>query len=92
LREDGVAECTSAIAAFLRVANFEDQLHAHRIAGTGKNGISADPPRRCWHRFGVLEDGYYRYANALEDPRTGRLPGMLRVRPRLNRAARPKER
>src|SRR5258708_19408080 len=36
LGEDGMTECTRVVATFLRVANFEDQLHPHRIPDTEK--------------------------------------------------------
>src|SRR5690242_9923123 len=43
-REDGMAQRTRAVATFLRVAHFEDQLHAHRIPNLKFQGSGS--PRR----------------------------------------------
>jgi hypothetical protein len=40
-----MAQCTRTVATFLPVANFENQLHAHRIPEAETDGIS-EPPLR----------------------------------------------
>ena len=45
-REDGRPERTSTIAAFLRVANLEDYLHANSIAGADRKAVKLIHARR----------------------------------------------
>lgn len=47
--EDAVAKSPRAIATFLGVANFEDQLHANRIPEAGMDWhLGAGPPRNLF--------------------------------------------
>src|SRR5260370_13699328 len=46
--EDAVTECAGAITTFLSVADFEDQLHTHRIPDGEVDGLLAFP---TYHDF-----------------------------------------
>jgi hypothetical protein len=48
LGKDGMTQRAGAVATFLRVANFKDQLHIHRIHGAGTLGGCALWRRLRW--------------------------------------------